>query len=607
MAEGHLTDVRDLGTRQCHLRRPFLVDYRTSKEPAMPPRTDLIDRYFEATRTHDVDALVGLFSSAGVVVDDSKTHRGSLEIRDWRESSTSQYEYTTTLIERQPSGDSGAIVTARLVGNFPGGTVDLQFDFHVAAELITQLTISAIHVPARTNADSVPAAPDEPWYLVATSTFNLSAEVRPAFATVARSRSQVVDAVNHARRAGMPVRVASTGHGATAAAPFDGSLLIRVELGEDVRIDPTSRTATVPAGTTWGAVVGAAAKHDLAAVHGSAASVGVIGYLLRGGVSFYGRQHGLAVNSLRSISIVLADGTEVVVSDDHEPDLFWALRGGGGGFGVVTEVVIDLFPMPAILTGATIWDAKHAAVITSRWARWTEDAPESISTSLRLMNLPAAPGIPPELTAGQILVIDGAVIPPHDGDLTAAGSIASDLFGPLAVSAAPLMSTWHAATPGELLQTHMDPSDPLPYAGHHILLEHLPEAGIEQFVAAAGPDSGPPLMIAELRQLGGAFATPARAGGALDRTAAHFAHIAIDLVPPTRTVASVTGDLRRLADALAPWNTGRTLPSVVEDYDAAQRTFDDTTAAEVAAVRRRFDPDGRFAHDVDPIRDENNR
>jgi hypothetical protein len=349
--------------------------------------------------------------------------------------------------------------------------------------------------------------------------------------------------------------------------------------------------------------VAAAAEHDLAAVHGSAASVGVIGYLLRGGVSFYGRQHGLGVNSLRSISIVLADSTFVVASEDNEPDLFWALRGGGGGFGVVTEVVIELFPMSAIHTGATIWDARHAEAITSLWARWTRDAPESISTSLRLMNLPPAPGVPPELSEGQILVIDGAACPAGDADLAAATAITSDLFGLLTASAKPLMDTWHRAAPAELLRTHMDPADPLPYAGHHILLDALPDAGIEQFVAAAGPDSGAPLMIAELRQLGGGFAAPARAGGALDRTSAHFAHVAIDLVPPTRTLASVTRDLRRVADSLKPWNTGRTLPSVVEAYDAPQRSLDDDTAADVAGVRRRFDPDAMFIQDVDPVRD----
>ncbi len=128
----------------------------------MPPSTDLIDRYFEADRTHDVDALVGLFTPAGVVVDDGKTHRGSLEIRAWRDTATSQYLYTTTQVERQPSGDTGAIVTARLKGNFPGGTVDLRFAFQVADALITHLTIAPTDTPTNVTDDAGPATPDAP-------------------------------------------------------------------------------------------------------------------------------------------------------------------------------------------------------------------------------------------------------------------------------------------------------------------------------------------------------------------------------------------------------------------------------------------------------------
>jgi hypothetical protein len=565
---------------------------------------EVIDRYFEADRRHDVDAVVGLFAPAAVVVDEGATHRGTTAIRDWRSSAVSEYEYTTTQLERRSSGDSDAVVTARLDGNFPGGTVDLRFAFHVADSLISALTIGPTDAPTDDGEVPVFATPDQPEYLAATRSFNLTAQVSPELATVARTATEVVQAVDRARRSGLRVRVASTGHGATAAAPYDGSLLIRAEITGGVHVDPTSRTATVPAGTTWGAVVAAAAEHGLAAVHGSAASVGVIGYLLRGGVSFYGRQQGLAVNSLRSISIVLADGREVVATEDDEPDLFWALRGGGGGFGVVTQVVIELFPMSVILTGATIWDARHADVVTSGWARWTREAPQSISTSLRLMNLPPAPGVPAALSSGQILVIDGAVTSSADGDLTMATSVAEDLFGPLTASAAPILDTWHRAAPGELLSTHMDPPDPLPYAGHHLLLDDLPVAGVEQFVAAAGPGSPTPLMIAELRQLGGAFAAPVRAGGVLDRTSAQFAHVLIDLVPPTRTASSVREDLMRVAYAVRPWGSGRTLPSVVEAHDAAQRTFDDQTHAAVAAVRRRFDPDGLFGQDVDPVRDQ---
>ncbi len=446
--------------------------------------------------------------------------------------------------------------------------------------------------------------PGDAVYAEATATFNLAARVRPAAATVARSTDEVVDAVRQARSLGMPVRVAATGHGATAKSPLDDALLIRTEIGGGVRVDRGARTAVVPAGATWAAVVAAASGHGLAAVHGSAGSVGAVGYLLRGGISFYGRRFGLGANSLRSVTVVLADGEIRVASAEHDPELFWAVRGGGGGFGVVTEVEVDLHPMAAIVTGATVWGVDAAQAIASRWARWTQDAPPEVSTSLRLMDLQPAPGIPSLLTAGRIVVLDGAVAAETPAARARAEDVAAGLLAPLRAVAEPIMDTWHTTdTPVELLQTHMDPPAPLPYLGSHLLLDDLGDEGVASFVAAAGPGTDRPLMIAELRQLGGALAVPARPGGAFDRTAAAFAHIGIGAVRSPGGARSVQDDLDRVSAALDPWNTGMTVPSVVENHAAAQRTYDDRTARDVDVVRRRVDPEGVFRGDVDPIRD----
>ncbi|MEP7089202.1 MAG: nuclear transport factor 2 family protein [Nocardioidaceae bacterium] len=128
----------------------------------MAPSTDLIDLYFEADRRQDVDAVVGLFTPAGVVIDDGTTHRGRPAIRDWRDRATSAYEYTTTQIERLPAGDSGTVVTARLDGNFPGGTVDLRYVFDVADALITKLTIAPTETSPGSSDGAALAAPGEP-------------------------------------------------------------------------------------------------------------------------------------------------------------------------------------------------------------------------------------------------------------------------------------------------------------------------------------------------------------------------------------------------------------------------------------------------------------
>jgi hypothetical protein len=456
---------------------------------------------------------------------------------------------------------------------------------------------------AQDNGPSVFIRPGETGYQEATGSWNLAACVQPEQVAVVRSVPEVVEALSQARRAHRLVRMMATGHGATAQAPFTHSLLLRTEFTADVVVDSARRTARIPAGASWDAVVTASAAHDLVAMHGSCGTVGAVGYLLRGGVSFYGRRFGLAANSIRSITLVLADGQVTVTDDDRDPDLFWALRGGGGGFGVVTEVEIDLHPMSAVVTGTTFWDARDAEAVARHWGRWSDDAPLNISTSLRFLNIPAGERVPPILTGRQIVALDGAVAIATPAEREQGERTAADLLEPLRALVAPLADTWHVGHPRELLQTHLDPHDPLPYAGNHTLVRDLGDEGIARFVAAAGPGSNTSLTAAELRQLGGAFAQPDPGGGALNSIDAHFAHLAIGATSGPATMERVRSDLRQVAAALGPWTTGMTVPSVVESYDAVQRSFDDETVRAVDTVRRTVDPVGLFRGDVDPVRD----
>ncbi len=449
---------------------------------------------------------------------------------------------------------------------------------------------------------TVLARPGDPRYVEATATYNLASPLRPAAAVVARTAEDVVTAVRAARRAGLGVRAQTTGHGAGSQAPLDQTVLIRTALDGPVRVDPENRTARFPAGATWIDLVAAAAPHGLATLHGSSPTVGAVGNLLGGGISFYGRGFGVSANHVRSITLVLADGRQVVASAEQEPELFWALRGGGGGFGVVTEMEVELVPMAAVVTGGTFWDATDAAVVAPLWEAWTAGAPEEATTSLRLMNLPPLPGVPPVLTGRQVLVLDGAVQVQRDSDLDVAHRVTEELLAPLRAAATPLLDTWHVAPPSALPLTHLDPPDPIPYRGDHALLHQLGATGVERFLEVAGPGSGTSIVSAELRQLGGAFAAPHRAGGAFDRTDAAFAYVGLGIAAPDGSTATAD-DLARIAAATAPWRTGFTAPTFVEGRTQPQRTFDDATAARVAEVRRSVDPDGLFAGGVMPLVD----
>ncbi|MEU2282404.1 FAD-dependent oxidoreductase [Streptomyces sp. NPDC013178] len=442
------------------------------------------------------------------------------------------------------------------------------------------------------------ARPGSPEYEQATAVFNLAAPQCPAVAVTAHSTEDVRSAVRTAVRAGLPVRVHTTGHASGAVRPADGTLLIRTRLTGGVEIDTARRTARIPAGTTWGEVVRAAAPHGLAAAHGSADGVGVVGYLLGGGVSFYGRSTGLAVNTVRAIELVTADGELVRADFAHEPELFWALRGGGGGFGVVTCVEIDLFPVARVVTGASYWSAAHARPLLERWRAWAAHAPREATTSLRIMNLPPVPGVPPQLAAGPVLCVDGAVLARREEETAAARESAAELLGPLREIAEPLLDTWAETGPAGVLDAHMDPADPVPFVGDHLLLRELDDEGAAAFLNAVGEGSGSPLAVATLRQLGGAFAQARPEGGALSEVDAAYAYMGSGPPFGPVTVQALHAHCATVRAALGPWDTGYTLPSLVEGYERPQQHLDEDRAAAVGRVRARVDPRGVFAGDI---------
>lgn len=446
----------------------------------------------------------------------------------------------------------------------------------------------------------VPTAAGGPGYAEAVAVFNLAAPARPDLAVTATTVEEVRAALRRAVADRLAVRVHSTGHAAGGVRPVRGGLLVRTRMAGGVQVDRRRRIARVPAGTTWEEVVAATAPHGLAAAHGSARTVGAVGYLLRGGMSFYGRRVGLAVNTVRAVELVTADGTLRRVHVTADPELFAALRGGGGGFGVVTAVEIGLFPVTEVVTGAAYWPVAEAGELLRAWLDWTRDAPHAATTSVRVMSLPPLPHLPPALTAGPVFAVDGAVVAAVPAEVPGARATAADLLGPLRAIAEPVLDTWAPTGPGGVLDAHGDPTDPVPFAGDHMLLGELDDAGAAAFLAATGPGSGSPLVLAGLRQLGGRFATGVPGGGVLDRLAARFSYAGSGLAVDPASTAAVHAHCSRVRNALRPWDTGRTVPGFVEDVGRPQRHLDAAALELVDAVRDRVDPRGLFRGDVAP-------
>jgi FAD/FMN-containing dehydrogenase len=447
---------------------------------------------------------------------------------------------------------------------------------------------------------TVLAAPGTAAYDEATAVFNLAAPVRPGRAVTARGVAEVRAAVREAAALGLPVRVHTTGHASGARPPVEDGLLIRTRLEGGVAVDAERRIARVAAGTTWGEVVAAAAPHGLTAAHGSAASVGVVGYLLGGGVSFYGRHTGLAANGVRAVELVTAEGELVRADADSDPELLWALRGGGGGFGVVTAVEVELFPVAKVVTGGIYWSAAHARPLLTAWRDWAATAPRRAATSLRVMNLPPVPGVPPALAAGPVICVDGAVFAASADDVDGARREAEDLLAPLRALAEPLMDTWALTDAAGVLDAHMDPADPVPFIGDHFLLSELGDDAVDAFLGVCGEGSGSPLVVATLRQLGGAFADADPRGGVLNQVDAAYAYMGSGPPFGPVTPADLDKHCAAVRAALEPWNTGRTVPSLVEGADRPQRHLDAAAVAAVDRIRARIDPHRRFAGDIAP-------
>lgn len=444
------------------------------------------------------------------------------------------------------------------------------------AELLRTLTSAVVHVQG------------EPGYEAARLPWNVAVDQRPAAVAEPATTQEVAEVVVAARRAGLRVAPQSTGHNAGPLAAQDLSDVVLVRTGrlDHVEVDPLGRTVRVGGGAVWLPVVEAAAEHGLAVLHGSSPDVGVAGYTLGGGTFLYARALGLATHSLLSAEVVLADGSVVRASDEENPELFWALRGGGGSFGIVTELELALFDVPDVFAGMLLFDATVPGLadrVVRTWARWAPTAPDEVSTSLRLLNLPPLPELPPFLSGRSLVVIDGAVLDTDDR--------AAEILAPLR-DLGPELDTFARVPAAALARLHMDPEGPTPAVSDTSMLGSLPDAAVDAFLAAAGPGSGTALLAAELRQLGGALGRPSPAGGALTHLDAQFLVFGVAVAASPALAEAGRASARTLVDALAPWANGRTYLSFAEETVDASTGYRPDAWARLVALRAELDPQG---------------
>lgn len=427
--------------------------------------------------------------------------------------------------------------------------------------------------------------PGDPGYDVARQAWNLAVDQRPAAVAIPTTVDQVVSVVRAAAAAGLRVAPQSTGHGASPLAEQDLTdvVVVRLSTLTGVSVDPATRTAAVVGGTLWQDVVAAAAPYGLTALHGSAADVSVAGYALSGGLSFYGRQHGVAANSIRAVDVVTASGELVRADADAHPELFWGLRGGGGNLGVVVGLEIDLLPYADVFAGMLLWDRERAPEVVRAWAAWTREAPESATTSLRVMSFPPLPELPPFLSGRDLVIVDGAILESDDR--------AAEILAPLR-ALAPEMDTFGRIPTSALLQVHMDPPAPTPSVGDHSVLGELTDAAVDAFLAQVGPGTTTGLMFAELRHLGGAFARPVEGGGVLSHLRGSYALLCVAVAPFPEAAVAGRAAAGGVIAAMAPWSQVAMVPTFSENRTDASTFFDGEDWARLVSLRAAMDPAG---------------
>ena len=328
----------------------------------------------------------------------------------------------------------------------------------------------------------------------------------------------------------------------------------------------------------------AAQEHGLCFLPGSSPNVGVAGYALGGGLSWLGRRHGWACNQVRALELVTADGEQRTVDADNDPELFWALRGGGGAYAIVTALHLELIEMTDVYAGALLFPAELGPDAVRRYRDWAAELPDEASSVVRFLRPPPIPDVPEPLRDRPLLTIDGASI----GDQ----ATGERLFAPMRELGEVIMDTFGQIPVAGLSRIHMDPEPPVPGRGDGALIRELPDEAIEAFYEAVGPESGSPLVSAELRQLGGAFGRPADDAGALSHLDAEFVMFAVGVVMGPEADQAIRERIGLIQERLAPWKADGEYLNFIERGADTEEIFDSETAERLARVKRDFDPDG---------------
>ena len=439
-------------------------------------------------------------------------------------------------------------------------------------------------------------APGDIGYDDTRKTWNLTINQHPALVAIVAGTRDVVVTVNFARKHGLPIAVQSTGHGVSH--PCNGGLLVNTSRMKSIRVDPQTRRAHVEAGALWGEVIHETQTFNLAPLSGFAPNVGVVGYTLGGGIGWLARKYGFAVDSLRSVDIVTADGRLLHASDVSNSDLFWGLKGSGSNFGIVTSLEFEVYPVINVFGGRLFYPVELAKEVLYLYSKWIETVPDELTSTISILHLPNELSLPENLRGKLVIAVNACYL---GSEVEGA-----ELLRPFHELSPPLADTFAVKSYNDIGKIANDPVEPQRTYEHTELLKTLSTDVIDKLVEVAGVCSNSPLLMVELRHLGGAIArVPSDANAVAHRDALFLLIIQSQLTTPEQTTL-----VKRYTDIVAsiirPHVTGgfflNFLGNHKVDEARVKAVYSEDNYRRLVSLKNKYDPENffRLNHNIQP-------
>jgi FAD/FMN-containing dehydrogenase len=437
--------------------------------------------------------------------------------------------------------------------------------------------------------------PGDPDYEAARRVYNAMIDRRPAAIARCASAREVAAALHAAVAAELPIAVRGGGHSAGGLGVCDDGLVVDLAEMRAIRVDAEARTVRVEGGATWGEVDRATNPYGFAVPTGIISTTGVGGLTVGGGTGHLTRRFGLTIDSLLSADVVLADGTLLHASEDEHPDLFWALRGGGGNFGVVTAFEFRLHPVDRVMAGPSFWPVEK----TGEVLRWYRDfilgAPEELSGFFAVMTVPPAPPFPPDLQGKPVCAVFWC--------WTGPASRTDEVLAP----ARALNPQFHGVQemPFPMYNSSFDAFYPpgLQWYWKADFIREIPDEAVEEHArwAARMPT---PFSTMHMYPMDGAVHRVSNAETAFSFREANWNQVIVGVDPDPANRAKITDWTRGYWKAIHPYSEGGAYLNFLQGDEGEERIRDSYRGnfARLVEVKRRYDPDNRFRvnHNIDP-------